>query len=279
VKQALPYVTLKAGEFRQINNVLVSNGLNVGQGFVKVERVGTGAAPYYAYPVINDQATSDGSFILPSCYKSQVGVRRFTLPVAVEAGGFRTEVILTNATTIPRNVSLTFVADAIQSPDHSATWSLQLQPAEQRLIPELVQFLRSQGVAGVGPAGGVFAGKGRTREGIAVKARQWVQLNAVLKEAPGTSQGYARVVRTSGTNPFIAYAVINDGAASGQRSGDGAYIAMQGADWAVGTREGPAGADPRPDRLRGGPRVLRRHVRPAAGTGTRGRFGRLWPLV
>ena len=87
VKQALPDVTLKAGEFRQINNVLVSNGLNVSQGFVKVERVGTGVAPYYAYAVINDQATSDGSFIQPSCYKSQFAVSRFTLTVAVEAGG------------------------------------------------------------------------------------------------------------------------------------------------------------------------------------------------
>ena len=319
-KQALPDLTLKAGEFRQINNVLVSNGLNVSQGFVKVERVGTAVAPYYAYAVINDQATSDGSFILPSYYNSQFAVSRFTLPVAVEVGGFRTEVILTNATTIQRNVSLTFVADAIQSPDHSATYSLQLQPAEQRLIPDFVQFLRSQGIAGVGAAGGAFAGsvfatlpvtdpafgggffmsgrtsiageggyyglhypavpegqtartsawlyglqqndenrtnlalintgeggdsddvfsieiydgvlatKVRTLEGIAVKARQWIQLNTVLKEAPGTLQGYAKVIRTSGTNPFIAYAVINDGAAAGQRSGDGAYIAMQGAD-------------------------------------------------
>ena len=320
LKQALPDMTLKPGEFQQINNVLVSNGLNVSQGFVKVERVGTGVAPYYAYAVINDQATSDGSFILPSCYKSQFAVSRFTLPVAAEAGGFRTEVILTNATTVKRDVSLTFVADAIESPDHSATLSLELQPAEQRSITDFVQFLRSQGIAGVGPPGGVFAGsvfatlpatdpalgmgffmsgrtsiagdggyyglhypavpegqtartsawlhglqqndenrtnlalintgeggdsedvfsieiydgvlasRVRTLEGITVKGRQWIQLNAVLREAPGTLQGYARVIRTSGTNPFIAYAVINDGAAAGQRSGDAAYVAMQGAE-------------------------------------------------
>ena len=105
-RNSLPDLTLKA-KFRQINNVLVSNGLNVSQGFVKVERVGTAVAPYYAYAVINDQATSDGSFILPSYYNSQFAVSRFTLPVAVEVGGFRTEVILTNATTIQRNVSLT----------------------------------------------------------------------------------------------------------------------------------------------------------------------------
>jgi hypothetical protein len=54
---------------------------------------------------------------------------------------------------------------------------------------------------------GDLASKVRTLEGIAVKARQWNQLNTVLKEAPGTLQGCARVIRTSGTNPFIAYAV------------------------------------------------------------------------
>ena len=29
---------------------------------------------------------------------------------------------------------------------------------------------------------------------------------------PNTSQGYAHIIRTSGSNPFIAYAVNNDGA-------------------------------------------------------------------
>jgi hypothetical protein len=86
-RRSLPDVTLKAGEFRQLNNVLVSNGLDVSQGFVKVERVGTGAAPCYAHAVINNQTTSDGSFILPSCSKSQLGVSRFTLPVTDPALG------------------------------------------------------------------------------------------------------------------------------------------------------------------------------------------------
>jgi hypothetical protein len=38
------------------------------------------------------------------------------------------------------------------------------------------------------------------------------------------TQGYAHITRTAGTNPFIAYAVINDGAQAGQRSGDGAFL-------------------------------------------------------
>ena len=60
---------------------------------------------------------------------------------------------------------------------------------------------------------------------VEVGALRLVQVNAVLSEiAPGTTQGYARVTRTSGANPFIAYAVLNDGAVPGARSGDGAWV-------------------------------------------------------
>ena len=48
--------------------------------------------------------------------------------------------------------------------------------------------------------------------------------NILLQYAPGLTQGYARIARTSGRNPFIAYAVINDGAQAGLRSGDGAFL-------------------------------------------------------
>jgi len=37
--------------------------------------------------------------------------------------------------------------------------------------------------------------------------------------------GYARVVPIMDGNEFVAYGVINDGAAPGERTGDGAYIA------------------------------------------------------
>ncbi len=64
-------------------------------------------------------------------------------------------------------------------------------------------------------------------KGISVGARRWLQINSVLAlHAPGVSQGYAQVKRTSGNNPFIAYAVINDGGQPGERSGDGAFVAV-----------------------------------------------------
>jgi hypothetical protein len=61
---------------------------------------------------------------------------------------------------------------------------------------------------------------------LAVPARGWRQINTVLSAyAPGVSSGYARVTKTSGANPFLTYAVVNDGADSSSRSGDGAFVA------------------------------------------------------
>jgi len=67
--------------------------------------------------------------------------------------------------------------------------------------------------------------KTRTVEGIEVGPRRWIQLDGVLSRfAPSSTQGYARVTQTSGTNSFVTYAVINDGGAPGERTGDGAFI-------------------------------------------------------
>ena len=77
---------------------------------------------------------------------------------------------------------------------------------------------------------------GVTRKGVAVvegdstsvPARGFLQLSRLLAVyAPGVAQGYARISRVSGRNPFVAYAVINDGAQAGLRSGDGAYVGME----------------------------------------------------
>ena len=64
-----------------------------------------------------------------------------------------------------------------------------------------------------------------TVDGINLGANRWVQIGMILSQyAPGVTQGYARITRTAGNNPFIAYAVTNDGAHPGDRSGDGAFI-------------------------------------------------------
>ena len=58
-----------------------------------------------------------------------------------------------------------------------------------------------------------------------IPARGWHQINGILGRAsPETRQGYIRIEKVSGENPFLAYGVVNDGGAPGQRSGDGAYL-------------------------------------------------------
>ncbi len=59
---------------------------------------------------------------------------------------------------------------------------------------------------------------------LVVPAKGFKQINQVLKHAPGTTQGYIRIRRVSGANPYLAYGVVNDGGAPGQRTGDGAYL-------------------------------------------------------
>ena len=61
-----------------------------------------------------------------------------------------------------------------------------------------------------------------------IPAQRWHQIDGILLRAnPETRQGYVRIEKVSGENPFLAYGVVNDGGAPGERSGDGAYLAAR----------------------------------------------------
>jgi hypothetical protein len=65
-----------------------------------------------------------------------------------------------------------------------------------------------------------------TESGVVLGSRRWQQFGSALSTwAPWVSQGYAHVRRISGVNPFVAYAVVNDGGVPQQRSDDGAFVA------------------------------------------------------
>ena len=298
---------LGPGEFHQYSGVLG----DVANGYVKVERV-EGTSPFYAYGVINDQANSDGSFVFPVAASWLEGTAGQTLPVVVETSAFRSELTVTNFSEEPRTLDFQFVAEGIETTGNAAGFSMTLEAGQQEIIPEVVEELRSQGVAGLGSgnralAGAVFAtavegdmsgivigartgsqggggqysvfynavpeGEAFSREawvdglqqneenrsnlalvntgevdGSAsvfhleiydgetgllaetvvtkpIPARRWHQINGILGSyAPETRQGYIRIEKVSGENPFLAYGVVNDGGAPGERSGDGAYL-------------------------------------------------------
>jgi hypothetical protein len=263
--------------------------------------------------VINDQVNSDGSFVPPLLESALVGKSTLTLPVVVETAVFSSELILTNWSAAPKSLRFRMVSDSIANPENSAHFQLMVNPGEQRIIPDFVQYLRDQGVSGIGARGGsnyvgalfaavasgdlsglsvsartaspggggkfglfysalpngsastsslwlyglqqnsenranlalvntgetdnnpiglqieIYNGETGLKAGetsiATLKAGGWTQLGAVLTQvAAGVSNGYAKITRTSGNNPFLAYAVINDGGVPNQRTDDGAYI-------------------------------------------------------
>ena len=301
----LPDRTLPPGGFHQYNGILNLAGFD--NGYVKVEPV-SGTAPFYAYGVINDNFNSDGAFVFPVPESSLVGRAGQTLPVIIESGHFQSELTITNLSVEGKTVDFRFVADAVDSSDDTARFSVTLEAGEQLILPDIVEELRRHGVEGIGAAdrafmGALFAtpaegdmgrivigartgspdrrggqyslfydgvpygsaftesvwiyglqqdeenrsnlalvntgeiddssstfeltiydGSGVARpriETTTLGPRRWTQANGVLGDI---GQGYVRVRKTSGNNPFFAYGVINDGGAPGERSGDGAYL-------------------------------------------------------
>ena len=73
-----------------------------------------------------------------------------------------------------------------------------------------------------GDAGGVPKGDPVS---VSLFPGQWAQPANFFKNS-GVANGWVKVTRMSGTAPWIAYGVINDGGNPGERTGDGAYVPM-----------------------------------------------------
>ena len=311
--RVLEDIELEPGGFHQYSGLLgrLESVEGNRQGYVRVERV-EGRAPFYAYGVINDQANSDGSFVFPVAASWLEGVAGQTLPVVVETSEFRSELTVTNFSDTARTLDFQFVAEGIETGDKTAGFRMTLEAGQQKIIPDVVEELRRQRVAGLGATRGFYAGPlftvaaegdmsgivigartgskggggqysvfynavpfgeafireawvdglqqdqenrsnlalvntgevdgspsvfhleiydgetGMLAETVVTKpipARRWHQINGILGSyAPETRQGYIRIEKVSGANPFLAYGVVNDGGAPGERSGDGAYL-------------------------------------------------------
>ena len=149
-------VELQPGGFRQYSGLLGRLGPPA-QGYVKVEKV-EGNAPFYAYGVINDNFNSDGSFVFPLTASSLVGTSGQTLPVIIETGNFQSELTVTNFSATEKTVKFSFVADAVDTGDDTATFSLTLKAGEQTILPDIVEELRRREVEGISPANRAFVG-------------------------------------------------------------------------------------------------------------------------
>jgi hypothetical protein len=63
------------------------------------------------------------------------------------------------------------------------------------------------------------------RQTVTLLPGQFRQFNNILA-SNGIRNGWVSIERVSGSAPWLAYGVVNDGASPGERTGDGAYISM-----------------------------------------------------
>jgi hypothetical protein len=141
--QDLPEVVLPPGGFRQVNGILRSNGLALASGYVRVERV-SGSAPYYAYAVIHNQASSDGSFVPPVLESPRTKPSRLTIPVVAGGkGGFQSELVLTNYSAVDKKVSFSF--QAVELETFPVKEEITLKAGEQVILPDGAAWLREFG--------------------------------------------------------------------------------------------------------------------------------------
>jgi PKD repeat protein len=148
----LPNVILGPGQWTQIGHVLSSAGY--ADGWATVELV-DGPGPFYAYAVFNDNVTSDGSFVPPMPLSPG---NPQTLSVLVETSTFQSEMLLGSPYAEPITITMTYVESLAPAGGAGGIATESLQPYEQKIIPNALDYLRGKGVA-IGPKGtGSYAG-------------------------------------------------------------------------------------------------------------------------
>ena len=96
--------------------------------------------------------------MFPVAASSLEGTAGQTLPVIVETSDFTSELTVTNFSEEPRRLTFEFVSEQIKGDDKRVGFSMMLEAGEQQIVPELVEELRQQGVAGLGTSRGFYAG-------------------------------------------------------------------------------------------------------------------------
>jgi hypothetical protein len=140
---------LGPGEWRQVNDADLLRAAGFSDATALVSRV-AGSAPFNAYAVFNDNLSNDGSYV-PA---TQVGAggAELVLPVVVETGTFESEVVLYNPAMVPVRISLSYVESLANPKGLVGTVTVDLGPGQQRIVPRILDTLRSLGL-GLGARG------------------------------------------------------------------------------------------------------------------------------
>ena len=230
---ALPDLTLKPGEMRQLGRILSSSGLAAASGFARVALDGS-AAPFVVHAIMNDNVTSDGSWI-PATATSDLtkrpAARTLVIPAVVDAADYTTELFLVNSTWNACRIGLEIPNPTEEGASRGAAVIVVDLPAHgTKEIPDLFEELRRQGLApykgaallrhvlvtseDAHPLDGILAGA-RVQNPAPGGGRYGVYLSAVDIDAlPTTSTLLAGLRQDELARSNIAITNVSDAAAS-----------------------------------------------------------------
>jgi len=257
--------TLPAYGWLQYGSAQILDGNGIAKGWAVIERTST-TGSFSAYGVINDNATNDGSFVLP--VGGAVAGSTLTVPVLVETPVFRSELILANKSGSTVALSLSYVESITSSSGSGGTISVTLAPQEEQIIPEAIDFLRKNGVnigakdaASYGGALRVTV-SGTTADNIFAGARTASQSPAraggqfglfapcVYSGQEATAEAYLYGLRADSENrtnvavvntgndsagPILLQLQANDGDAGGVPKGEPVSVSLSPSQWAQPT--------------------------------------------
>jgi len=142
--------TLAPGEWFQWNRILATAGLpDDAFGYARITRT-SGIGAWTAYGVLNDDVTSDGSYLPAYRPGGLSAVHDLVVPVVLDAFGksgshFTTELTLANES-LPVNVALGYEpAPGFGPTEARSVVVLELAANAEVFVPDIVQYLRERG--------------------------------------------------------------------------------------------------------------------------------------
>jgi len=239
----------------QYSGILATAGLT--NGWVLIEKTG-GDGGFGAYGVVNDNGTSDGSFVLPVLLPvTQV---RLTVPVLVETPTFRSELVLLNLGASAVTVTLTYRESLTPALGAGGSTTIALAAGQQLLLPEAIDALRARGIA-IGALGAAsyagalrveVSGGGQLFAGARTAARSpaggqfGLFTPGVYAGAEASSQAFLYGLRADATNrsnvavenagdasagPITLELRAYDGAAGGLERGTPRLVTLAAGEW------------------------------------------------
>jgi len=182
--RSLPPILLRPGQFYQLNRVLQGIDYAFTEGYVEIRPL-SGAAPYFAYGVTNDNITSDGSYIAPQpVIPGMAAPSQLIVPAIVSGSDFESDMIVANTSTVDKTLDCAF--SDFMGPNQGAPLEyLEIQfpvfvkAGTQTIFPNLVDYLRNAlHLSAVGAAGSTHQGvlfiqehSGDTLDGILAGVR------------------------------------------------------------------------------------------------------------